>query len=1132
MKKMFRLTRGCEKNVHLRKIWMTMKLTMFLFFVAIAQMMASGVYSQTTKITLQLSDATVKVVLNRIEENSEFYFLYNSKLVDVNRKVSVDAKEEKIDEILNNLFRETDVVYTVVNRQIVLTNKADQTGFIQQSGQVSSKTVTGTVKDVNGTPIPGASVVVKGTTTGVITDNNGKFSMTLPADATLIQFSFVGMKTQEFAISSKSEYNVVLTEEIIGLDEVVAIGYGTVKRKDLTGSIAILSASELVKRPSTNIANLLQGKVPGLQVIQGSGTPGEDASMKIRGIGTFNSAGVPPLTLVDGVERRLSDINPNDVESISVLIDASSADIYGSRGASGVILITTKKGVKGGKCTVEYDINHQIAQPTHLIPLVTNSVDYMTDWNTARTRAKQNPYFSNEFIASYRNATNDPMHPNTDWVHLIIKPAHITNTYIVASGGTDALSFKISGSYKDEGGIASLYNMKQFNVAANIDAHIGKYVTVGTNFDVIRRDVGAPNSPAYWDYFGTVFGASPLYGWSFSDPKYSNLFPLFYGPPVGENTTPSPRNYFENGFKKDVYTNFSPQVYLKATFLKDFTFFAKGAFIYNTVLDRTVQTPIVDKAVSWTDPTAHWSSADAFSNPGISNQTDISNYYTFYSTLSYNKSINETHNLNFLVGYEQEIYDHRFLTGKRVSFPVWNLPELAVGSATNQTLNGDMDNWAIMGYFGRFSYNYKSKYYADINFRYDGTSRLSPNTRWGFFPSLSLGYKLSEEKFMKSMSWINDLKIRASWGQVGNQNIGSYPYQPTYTTASYSPSTFNMGVVQNALTDVNLKWETSTMQNIGLDFTLWKGLLSGTIDGYDKVTTDILYQVPIPASVGLSAPTVNFCSLQNSGIELQLTHSNTIGQVRYSVSGNLSRNRNEVLKVPTPVFGSTTIQKGVPFNSWYLYEWIGIFQTQAEIDGSPKQPSTPQPGDLKFKDQNKDGVIDSKDRKIFSGAYPDIIYGFSGNISWKNFELNAFFQGVKGVKEQVGQWGVDPFMAGGPPNKLLHDHQWTGPGSTNSYPAMYTSAYSPVTGYASSYFLENGSYLRLKNLMISYNIPFSKEIKKHINGATIYFSGDNLLTFTKYRYNDPERYDDGGGPNSGRALPQLRTYTLGFKLKF
>ncbi|MEX2592953.1 MAG: TonB-dependent receptor [Anditalea sp.] len=996
-----------------------------------------------------------------------------------------------------------------------------------QDKSIEEITVTGTVTDTNGEPIPGVTVSVPGTTIGTATDLDGKYTLSVPEESTLV-FSFIGFIRQSIAVGDRSVIDVTLAEDVASLDEVVVIGYGTQKKANLTGSVSSIGADEIVKRPGTNVANLLQGKISGLQVSSHSGKPGtENNALRIRGLGTFSSAGSEPLVLINGIAGDMTNLDPNDVESVSVLKDAASSAIYGARAANGVILITTKRGTEGA-LSIDIHSNVQVHTPTRLPNLLSNSADYMMYWNQGRARSGQSPYFSQEEIDAFRNNPNDPInYPNFDWIDHSFRTAVANMQSVRIGGGTEKTTFGLSLGYFDQPGLTSLYEFKKYNARLTVDTKVNDWITVGGDIQLVNKDIQRSN----WDngdidyQILAIYGAGPNYTPMMTLPDGTAGYVARYSSNIGEWTVRNPDAQDASGIQTDINYNILPQFYAEIKPTKHLTWYTKGAVSYDTRALKNHETPVDNyffKDGSYAHNNSTW-------QLGVRETWSTRMWTTFYSTLNYRRLFNEIHHVNLLAGYNQEYNLDRQLRGTRVHFPTNELKELDAGAPLDQTTGGNSSEWAIRSFFGRAMYNYNEKYLVEANARFDGTSRISPDNRWGFFPSVSAGWRVSEEPFLQQSGWIENLKIRGSWGQLGNQNVGLYPFQEVLTTTSYPFNTAHPGAYMNRMVDPSLRWETTTMADIGFDLTLREGLINVTFDWFDKVTDDILYNVPIPASVGLSAPTVNYGKMRNTGIELELGSTKQIGDFRYDVSVNFSTFRNEVLRILSPVYGNYTIQEGLPFNSHFMVEWIGIFQNETEIGEGPEHQFNPKPGDLKFKDQNGDGVINADDRIVMDGAYPRFHYGGTINLSWRNFDLNAFFQGIEGYKQSTQglSWGLVPYIQGAPPPVDFVNNMWTGEGSTNEHPAMYVSGYAPVTGTRNSYWLLDASYLRLKNLALGYNIPTHLSERIGFKFARIYWSGDNLFTITDWPGSDPER----ANTNWFQAYPQITSYTLGIKVK-
>ncbi|NWJ52082.1 MAG: TonB-dependent receptor [Bacteroidetes bacterium] len=1096
-----------------------MKITIALLLFAFSQCFSNVGFCQK-QVSLNLKNVKLEKALDEIERQSDLYFVFNQKLVDVTRIVNLSAKHKDIKEVLDDLFAGVDVNYRVLDKQILLAPGKFIYPVSTEATQKQIK-ISGVVVDVKGITIPGVTVKVKGTSNGVTTDSKGRFNLSVPNEKAILTVSCIGYVAQDILVGAQQQISIILQDDIKKLDEVVVVGYGTQKKVNLTGSVSSVSSTEITKRTSTNVANLLQGKVAGLQVTQSSGEPGNDNPvLRIRGIGTFSSAGSDPLVLVDGISGSLSNLNSNDIETISVLKDAASASIYGARAANGVILVTTKQGKSDG-LNIEYSTNYQIQQPTSMPKFVTNSATFMTDWNYANQRAGLPNYFDQATIDAFKTGTDPIKYPNFNWIDHMISNGAEQNHNLSMSGGNEKTKFNVSMGYLDQTGINSAFKYSRANMRFNINSKLNKIISFGSNIALTYSDRVEPVMGSS-EFMLLTYTAGPNYLPKLSDG--SGRWTWRYNSPAWHNR--NPEQALSYGDKKHYIYSLTAQTYVDVNLLKDLVFEVKGAVNYDVNFDKSHEHPVA--SYFYSDNTL--AATVTGYNPGVQDNFAQNILATLYSTLNYTKSIGN-HDINVLLGYSQEANHYNYLQGYKQIFPTDGIGELNAGSTAVQSVAGSSNDWGLQSVFGRLNYNYKGKYLIESNFRYDGTSRIASDHRWGLFPSISAGWRLSEEKFMKQVSWLDNLKLRASWGKLGNQNIGLYPYQDILSVNSYAFSSVSQGAAVTRLTDKALKWETTTVKDLGVDFSIKNGLISATADYFDKVTDDILYNISVPASIGLSSPTVNYGKMQNKGFEFVIGHANTIGDFKYSINFNISSFSNKVLRVNAPTLGSQTIiQNGLPWNAYYLTQAIGIFQNQAEIDASPKQQYNPKPGDLKFKDQNADGVIDAKDRVVVGGAYPDFYYGSSMNLSWKNFDLSAFFQGVKGQKFIIDGWGITPFIQGCAPTVDFAKNCWTPTNPTNNihYPAMYTNGYGPVTGTRSTYFLQDGSYFRLKNLMIGYNVPnqFCKKI--WMKGLRIYLSGDNLLTITKYPGADPERTGSG----NFQTYPQMKTYTIGLNVKF
>jgi TonB-linked SusC/RagA family outer membrane protein len=753
-------------------------------------------------------------------------------------------------------------------------------------------------------------------------------------------------------------------------------------------------------------------------------------------------------------------------------------------------------------------------------------------WNEANERSGKTKYFSQEEIDAFRNHPNDPViYPIFDWVDYMFKTAFVQNHHLSVSGGNEKTTFNLSVGYLDQSGIVPLYDFKRYNMLLSVDTKVTDWLTVGGNMQGMKKDitqdVQGTHTEAY--FIMHCYAPGPNYTPTMTLPDGSTGYVARYSANIAEWTVRNPMAIIAQG--KNVRNNYTvrPQLYADVKLAEGLHWYTKGAADFDYLFRKNHEHAVDNYYFndgSWAHNGSVW-------NLGVRDNMYTTLLTTLYSTLNYQKTFRNEHNLSAMAGYNQESSYYRELAGSRTYFPTDDMAELNGGSSLNQSTSGTANEWAIQSLFGRLAYDFKGKYLFEANARYDGTSRIAPDTRWGLFPSLSAGWRISEEAFLKNVDRLDNLKFRGSWGKLGNQEVGLYPYQDVLSTTSYPFGGLESGVRLTRLVDKTLQWETTTATDFGLDLSIKNGLFSLTVDWYRKLTDGILYSIPIPASVGLSAPTVNGGQMKNIGWDFELGHANRIGEVQYNVAFNLSTYKNEVMKIISPSYGNTTVQEGLPYNSYYMIEWIGIFQNQAEIDNGPLHPFNPKPGDLKFKDQNNDGVINADDRVVVDGMFPKFYYGGGIDVSWKNLDISLFFQGIEGVKNYVGgmyaAWGYTPFVQGSPPTMDLVKNRWTGEGSTNKYPAIYQQLYQPVNGTASTYYLLDASYLRLKNLRVGYSFPSRTVQKIGLKGLQVYFSGDNVFTLSSYPGSDPER---SSLTSAYSVYPQLTTYAFGLKVKF
>lgn len=1093
-----------------------MKLTVFFLLTALIHVSAS-VYSQQTKLSISLKDATVRDVLRTIEDQSDFFFLYKNENIDVNRIVNVDIKEQSVEYLLNQIFKGTTVSYEVVNRQIVLVDK-EKDNFYSPSQQ--QKTISGKVTDSSGGVVPGVSIVVKGTTTGSTTDMNGNYSLSnVPGNATL-QFSFVGMKTQEIAVGSKTTIDVTLEEDAIGLEEVVAVGYGVQKRLTVTGSVVSTKGTDLVRSPAPNLTNSLQGRLPGLIASNRSGEPGrDDATLLIRGKSTTGNT--KPLIVIDGVERDgLGQIDPNDVESISVLKDASAA-IYGARAANGVILVTTKRGLTG-KPVFDLSYNQGFSQPTRL-PEMMDAALYAQTRNEADLRNGATSFvFSEDDIQKYKDGSDPMGHPNTDWVKETLKPWTLQNKMnLSVRGGNDKVKYFFSfGSQNQDGHfVNNPTNYKQYNVRSNIDATITKSLTI--SLDIAGRyEKRTYPSTDTWTNFVNILSAEPTL-----IAKYPNG--LIAAGRLGENPL------LRDQVGTDKIENFPITSTLSfkydLPFVKGLALSGSYNFDVRHNFEKVFQKPYYYYDYNKTTDTYDAKKASLFSSPTVSDRFDRWLISTYNLKLNYNKSFG-SHNIALLAGWEQSHTLFNYTSAYRKNFASIALPQINYGSTNtaDQSNGGNASEDARNNYFGRFNYNYKEKYLIELLCRYDGSPNFPKEKRYGFFPGLSLGWRASEESFIKdNFDFISNLKLRASYGEMGNDRVNAFQYMTTYSFGdNYNFGGVDVGGVSaNTMPNANITWEVAKTTNMGFDMSMWNNLLGVEFDYFIQKRSNILAtkQQSIPSTMGFPGlPDENIGKIDNHGFELALSHRNKIGEIGYNVSGNVSFARNKVIftdEVPqAELYQNAT---GHPLGSQLIYKVLGIFKDQAAIDAYPHLTNA-KPGDVILEDHNDDQKIDSKDQyRIDLSTTPEIVFGLDLGVDYKGFDLTLFFQGQANAVIFPGLTTV-----GGQYNglKMRAEGRWTVDNPDATLPRAGGSF--PQNSTLNQY---SASFVRLKNLEIGYKLPKSMISKVKMEGARIYVNAYNVFTISKLKILDPEMDPTKNDLNN---YPQLRTFNVGVNLTF
>ncbi len=978
--------------------------------------------------------------------------------------------------------------------------------------QDPNKEIQGQVLDKNGVSIVGVNILIKGTTTGTTTDINGNFKIMAPENSVLV-FSFIGFLNQEIVITDNTKIDITLLEDTMGLDEVVVVGYGTQKKANLTGSITSVKGDEMVKKPMTDVRQALQGVSTGVTIIDRGGIPGEEnLNINFRGIGSISS-GTYPLVLIDGIEMSINDVNSNDIESISMLKDAAASAIYGAKAANGVILITTKRGL-AGDFKVEYNGYYGWQTPATLPELV-GAEDYLNLVNEALVNAGLDPKYSDDYIQK-TVAGDDPInYPYVNLFEELFDNAPIFNQSLRISGGSEKSKIALSLNHMDQDGMLKNVNSKKYGLRLNTDFQVKDNFKVRADLSYNRRDNEKPNRLG--SAISAMVGTSPV-----TVLKYPNGV---YG--LNKDNTNALACLEVSGKNESVTENLNLKVGADLELLSGLTLKTDVSYKtsnkryknYQAAYDfRDPEDP--DKVIQKWTPSKLWDGR--WSNQEIN----------LRALLDYKKTIGD-HDIHVLTGAEATEYTAYSLEGYRNNLYSDDFAELNTGDAEGQTNSGYQEDWALMSYLGRVNYAFKGKYLLEANVRYDGSSRFAKGNKWGVFPSFSAGWRVTEEDFMNSLGIVNNLKLRGSWGQLGNQNIGYYKFSSTvYADFPYNFNDNEVnGYAQWYYANTDIKWETSEMIDLGFDLSLLDNKIEIVADWYQKDTKDVLMILPISYLTGLDASEINAGQLRNTGWELAITHRNTINDFKYSIGFNISDVKNELIDFAgsEPVINGWTIQKeGESLNAFYGYESDGLFQTQAEIDEHATQPNQSElrPGDIKLVDQNGDGEINDEDRKVIGSSIPHYSYGINLTAEYKGFDFSAFLQGVaKAENYFYGAPNEGPAYEIFTTKRVLD--RWTPENTDATFPRLQAASNKNNYLY-SDYWIRDASYLRLKNLQIGYS--FSKPIleKLKLDKLRIYAGGTNLFTITDVESGlDPETYD--GRPN---YYPPVSTYTLGVQVRF
>ncbi len=1140
----------------LRKMLNIMKLTTMFFFLALFQVSAHS-YAQLTHLTLKFENETLESVFGKIEKNSEFSIFYKNEQIKDSKGVSAEFKDASIFDILDQVLQTENLTYSVKDKLIMIVPKTG--GTSELTGQ-QKKTVSGKVTDLSGATLPGVSVVVKGTTTGIITDLNGNYSISnIPENATL-QFSFVGMKMQEIIISGKAVINVVLKEETIGIEEVVAVGYGTQRKKDITGSVSIVDMKAIKSIPSGSAIQAIQGQASGVNVIS-SGAPGGASNVLIRGITSFGNT--QPLVLMDGVEANLNEISTTDIESVQVLKDAGAAAIYGVRGSNGVILVTTKKG-KLGQPLVTYDAYFGIQLPLSGNPFnMLNSKDFAS---LSKIAFPTSELFKNglpDYLYSgpgvsgtgmegdaavapgkYNLDVSDPINnyliqkvnkSGTDWFHEVFKPAPTQQHTLTVSGGTDKSNYLLALGYLNQQGTLMKTFEKRYSVRINTQYKIKKNIRVGENLYVYHNENPGFLEQSEGNTISNIYRQMPII------PVYDiagNYGGMFAGPDLGNAQNPVAMQMRTINNKNNVL-NVIGNVYAEIDLLQHFT---ARTSIGGSISNR------------FSDTFAFNRYNDREGSTGLNALTENSSYdrnLLWTNTLTYSKVFGK-HNVKILAGTEANKYQGRSLEGGSTDFFSTDFDYLIIGNgASNNYSYSSAYNNTLFSLFSRLDYTYSDKYLLGATIRRDGSSKFGSDKRYGIFPSISIGWRVSQESFMKNVKFLNDLKIRGSYGILGSQNnvgtdnayslFGSSP-RTSYYDITGSNTSAQRGFYQTRIGNSSTGWEENVVANIGFDATFFKSL-DVSLEYYKKSINGLLFTLPLPATVGgATAPVVNIGDIQNKGVDISLIYRGNISkELNFNIGTSITTYKNLVVDIPSPGYFDAANsrngflvrnQVGQAVSSFFGYDVVSLFQSDQDVTNSPIQ-SGAAPGRFKYRDVNGDKKITSADRTFIGNPNPDFTYGLNLGLNYKDFDFSAIFYGSQGNDVlNLVKWYTNFFSGfrSGKSNDLLN--AWTPQNTNTTIPKIEAAGSFSTSGAPNSFYIENGSFLKLKSLVLGYTLKPST--LKGINKLRLYVQATNLFTFTKYSGLDPELMGSSAsfGIDYGNYPNNQKSFLFGLNISF
>ncbi|MGK9121056.1 SusC/RagA family TonB-linked outer membrane protein [Olivibacter jilunii] len=1101
-------------------------LPLFLICFSFSVLKAEIALSQTAaskKVSINVKTDHIQEAFNIIEKQANVSFTYNKELLSIPLQITLNVKEASLKTILEEIGRQTKLDFKEIDRNVIAVRYQPNSLGEKQKATRQNIVKGSVVSAGDGNPLPGISVYVRGTSMTSVTDEKGNFILSdVPGDAVLV-FTYIGYEKQEISVNNREFIQVRLVESYTDLDEVVVVGYGTQKKVNLTGSVSSVSAADIENRPITQASQALAGLATGVSVSQSAGRPGNDAaSIRIRGQGTFSGAGNDPLVLIDGLAASMNDIDPNNIKSISVLKDAASASIYGTRGANGVILIETKRGTSG-RLRVSYNNTVGWQKVTEL-PDFVGSAEYAELFNEANSNMGQALSYTAEEIDKFRSGVDPDNYPNVPHLKNLLSSGSgfQMNHNVSFSGGSDKNSYLFSFGYLDQDGVVAKNNYRRYNFMLNSDSKILDNLTLKVNMTGNSAQTDEPRQfdGEMMNMIGFAVRQGPIYAGRKSDGTFG----------YQDNYSP------EAWLSSESFVNRANKFFLGGAELAweivpGLIWSGKAGYNYNNFTNNSFASDFIFDQNKRVGP-----------NNLTVNSGDNS-LLTLQSLLQFNRTFGK-HAVNALAGYSEEKFRSDWTTAFRDDFPSNLLHELNAGSSANMQSSGSAAEWALRSFFGRVNYILADRYLFEVNARYDGTSRFPSEGRWGLFPSVSAAWRISEEPFFKDhVKGVDNLKLRTSWGTLGNQNIGNYPYQNVLSLGNNYPigGVLLPGARLTTLANSDITWETTEVRGIGLDFSIMKGKLAFVIDYFDKRTRDILYNLTVSSVLGLTPSEVNAASVRNNGFEFLMDYRTSIGKLNIGFSPNFTYTKNRVTKLADGLTQdiAKNLFVGQPLGAIYGYVADGLFVDENDIAAYPTQPYAAQPGFVRYADISgpngtPDGVVDpANDRTIIGNTVPKFSYGATLRFDYQGVDLSVLLQGLAGFDRQMGSYQAFAFYNGGQIQRWQAENRWRAerPDRNAEYIKLTSLNMGSGTIMPSTFWNRNASFLRLKNIQLGYSFPEKITRKMRLDRLRIFFSGQNLFSLSSfYQGWDPEM-GQGTGDNTP-FYPITAVYTFGLNVNF